>query len=312
MRQPPTQVAHSSVGNDVRANLQWFQRHLMAGNKSPSTIATYSKGIEQLADFLEAKGMPTAVGAIHREHVEAFIVDLQERGWRPASVASRYRSLQQFFKWLDGEGELTENPMVRMKAPMVPEEPPAILRQADKDKLLGAVKGRTFEDLRDNAILRLLLDTGMRRAEIAGLRVNDLDMSVPKHDVATVLGKGRRPRQVPFTSDTATAIHKYEKKRAQRADARSEWLWLGKKGPLTANGILQMVRRRAASVGLDGVYVHLFRHTAAHDQLARGMQEGALMHNMGWRSPQMPKRYGASAAAERAREEYWRLNGERQ
>src|SRR5712692_4792384 len=104
MSAPPTQAAHSSVRSDVRANLGSFTRHLRAENKAPSTIVTYGKAIEQLADYIEASAMPADVANIRREHVEAFLVDLQARA-RPATVAQRYRSLQQFFKWLAEEGE---------------------------------------------------------------------------------------------------------------------------------------------------------------------------------------------------------------
>ena len=75
-----------------------FLRHLHAENRSPSTRSTYAKAIDQLDDFLASSGMPTEVAALTREHVEHFLVSLQERGMRPATVSQRYRSLQQFFR----------------------------------------------------------------------------------------------------------------------------------------------------------------------------------------------------------------------
>src|SRR5438128_558421 len=125
MAQAPTQSAHSSV----RSELDSFTRHLRAENKARSTVVTYAKAVEQLGDFLDRTGMPRDVATIRREHVEAFLVDLQVRGHRPATVAQRFRSLQQFFKWLADEGEVRESPMARMKVPAVPLEPPAILSE---------------------------------------------------------------------------------------------------------------------------------------------------------------------------------------
>ena len=301
MRQPPIQTADSTAPPDVEANLASFARHLRAENKAPSTVTTYSKAVVQFDQHLRAVGMPRAVASVHREHVEAFLVALLERGARPATVSQRYRSLQQFFKWLEAEGEVTASPMARMKPPLVPLEPPEVLRDDDFRALLKASSGQEFEDRRDTAIMRLFLDTGMRRGELAGLRLDDIDFD---HDTAIVMGKGRRPRVCPFGRKTAQAIDRYLRVRGRHPHADSEWLWVGKRGRLTDTGVEQVVKRRAAQAGLVGVHPHLFRHSYAHAMLADGMQEGDLMALGGWRSRQMLDRYGASAKAERARAAY--------
>jgi site-specific recombinase XerD len=65
--------------------------------------------------FLEARGMPMQVGAVRREHIEAFLADILER-FKPATAANKYRSLQQFFRWLVEEGEITDGPATRSVA----------------------------------------------------------------------------------------------------------------------------------------------------------------------------------------------------
>ena len=105
---------------------------------------------------------------IRREDVEAVLVERSDTRMRPATLSLRFRSLQQFFKWLAAEGETEASPMATMRPPHVPETPPPVLREADLQKLLDACAGTDFEDRRDNAMIRLFIDTGMRCGELAG------------------------------------------------------------------------------------------------------------------------------------------------
>lgn len=304
MAKAPTSAREDTPSSDVLPNLASFGRHLRAANKTPATIKAYSEAVRQFDAYLDAKGMPRTVATIHREHVESFIEDQLAR-LRPASAANRYRSLQQFFRWLVDEGEIRESPMAKMRPPSVPETPPPVIQEDEQAALFRVTTGTSFDDRRDRAMLRVLLDAGIRRGELAGIRLEDVDRDL---DVIHVVGKGRRPRPVPYDRETARDLDRYiDRARAHHAHSDLPWLWLGKKGRLTETGISQALRRRGREAGMDGLHPHLFRHTWAHEMLSDGMQEGDLMRLAGWKSPLMPKRYGASAATERAIAAYRRI-----
>jgi len=140
------------------------------------------------------------------------------------------------------------SPMRKMHQPPVPEEPVPILTERELAALLK-VTGGNFDSRRNHAMIRLFVDCGLRVGEMAGLKLSDVDLDL--HDVVHVVGKGSRPRAVPFGSKTGTALDRYLRERVKHKLAKIPELWIGNRAaPMTESGMSQMLRRRGLKPAL--------------------------------------------------------------
>lgn len=306
-------------GLDVTDAIESYRRNRRL-RLSPQTLdRLYVPRLTAWAEWLRAQGMPTELGAIRREHIEAYIEHLQTSapgrsgaGQKSATVSIVYRTLRTFWRWCVAEEEVSRSPMDRMESPKVTEEAPPVLKLEELGRLMKAAAGKGFEDRRNLALLQLLAGSGMRRGEVAGLRVDDVDLD---GDGLILLrgetSKGRRDRLVPLNRATVAALDKYLRVRGSHPHAGQPWLWLGKRGRLTDSGILQVVEKLGRHAGISGLHPHIFRHTFAHNSLSSGMAEGDVAMIAGWRDRSMLARYGRSAAADRAVAAFRRLDAGR-
>lgn len=283
--------------------LDSFELHLRAEKKSPRTVTNYLAAARLFDDFLATRAPRRHLLEAKRADVAAFIADQLERH-SASTAATRFRCLQQVYRWFVEEDYLEGSPMERMTPPALDEKVVPILTEDQLRALLKACDGKGTDDLRDRAIVLFMVDTGARLGETVGLEVGDVDA---KAQTAVVHGKGDRSRRVFFSASTAVALDRYLRARRRHDWARSPRLWLGVRGPLTDSGLTQMLRRRASQADIGHVHPHQLRHTWAHMMKSAGMADDEVMALGGWRTAQMLTRYGSSARAERARATYERI-----
>lgn len=295
-----------------------WQLALESDNKSPMTIKSYTDSVRSLARFLRENDMPDDLEQVDAEHIRAFLKSERERT-SPASAQKLYRSLHVFFRWIESEGERqAPNPMIRVGKPNVPESVKPFFTAAELSKLLGACKGQDFEARRDTAIIRILVDTGVRVSGLANLRFDpededttDVFLSVRR---LRVVLKGGRQHWVPIGRKAAADLDRYLRVRVRHPRASvSPWLWLGvRNGPrgdhFTDTGIRQMLERRGEQAGVQNVHPHRFRHTFADSWLANGGNVDDLMNVAGWQSITMPLMYAKGRGIARAAAAHERLS----
>jgi site-specific recombinase XerD len=303
----------AGLGQIWSTYLRDWDRSLRSANHPETTRYNYLLAAAQLARYLAehspdpdadaAADDPTEVTRAHCEAFQAWMIETRSA----ATALNKHKGLQQFFRWLrDDEGDIDHSPMDRVGQPKVEEKLIPVMRDSETERLLSSCKGKSFMNLRDEALIRLYYNTGARLSEVANIMIDDLDMTT---ESVRYHGKGSKDRRVRFGPKTARALSRYLRARSRHPGAHLPNLWLAERGgrPLQANGIKIRLRRLGVAVGLSGVHAHRWRHNFAHEWKRAGGNIGDLMLLLGWSSEDMPRRYGASAAAERAMEIHQRL-----
>jgi site-specific recombinase XerD len=284
---------------------------LRGGRPNEESIKVYERSVRQFLTWLE-EAHPEVTEPAQLEggkHFRDWMIHLDEvRSMAKATRRVRGIAVGKFLQYLADEPDsgLRTNPAAGFALP-VPDEPVVpVLADEDLAAILATAKGTTFIDRRDTVIMRLLLDCGLRREEVAQLNVDDVDLRAQE---VLVHGKGSKDRLCPFGDRTALAIRKYIRVRAGRAAGASKPLLLStrpkKDGTwrLTGGAIGEMVDRRCVVAGLPHIWPHVFRHTWAADFLGADGQEGNLERLGGWaRGSLMVRRYGNATADLRARD----------
>jgi site-specific recombinase XerD len=283
-----------------------FNRRLRAEGKADRTVVLYGQSITYFSSWLAQQGQPAELSSLTRDNAIAWLDSLRERGHTSGTIRTRWRGLRRFTLWLLGEDIIDTDPLAGIKVDK-PEPPPVPVFSDDElTALVAACRGKAFIDRRDEVIIRLLLDCGLRVSELTGINLADIDLDAAAVEVT---GKGSRVRSAYFGSRTAVALDRYVRARRDHRHASSPALLLGERGRFTPDGVRERLKVRAELAGLDAakVHPHRFRHTVAHDWRLAGGDGQDLKRLMGWRSDSMLERYGASAADHRARESSRRL-----
>jgi site-specific recombinase XerD len=288
---------------DLTALFDSWLLHLRAERKSTQTIKSYGDGVRLWLAWCERTGhSPT----LDRRTVNAFVAELLESGLEPATARARQLSLRRFSAWLAEEGEIDRDELLGLKPPKLDDKVIDSLTVEQVTALIAACSGKEFRDRRDEAIVRLMVNCGVRSDELLSMTVPEVDLT----DCMVVVrrGKGGKGRRVSFDPKTGRSIDRYLRLRRTHRLADTPTLWLGDRGKnLGYYGLRDTLQGRAGLAGIEGFTNHQLRHTFAAMWLDKGGSEGGLMASAGWTRRDMIDRYTKSTSERRAADESRRL-----
>jgi site-specific recombinase XerD len=303
-------VAPALTVREAELLAESWQLALRAERKSAQTLKSYGDGVRQFLTWCAIHNAPP----MSRASLSLWVAELLDAGAAAATARVRQLAVRRFATWLADEGEIAADPFLGVKSPKLDERVIEPLTDDELRALLkacapppGAEPRVALRHRRDEALIRLMFETGLRAGEAVELQLEDVDLRAGTAVVRR--GKGGKGRMVPFGPDTALSLDRYLRLRRGHRLVDSPALWLGDRGKrFSYDALHKTLAERAAAAGIGGFHPHKLRHTAAHRWLAAGGSESGLMAVAGWTRPDMLMRYTKAQAATRAAEEARRLN----
>lgn len=268
-------------------------------NQSLRTIESYSEDLVQYQMYVEQElheSFSPTTG--DRDIIRGFLSYLIERGLKSSSVHRKLSALKSYYRYLVKVGLMEQSPARFIKGPKGEAPLPAVLSHNEMEQLLSDVQlnENDFESVRDQLILEMLYETGMRRTEMASLMVEKVDLS---RSSLRVLGKGNKERDIPFGARLSARITQYLHLRSAIAPLCGIFFVTLDNEPLGGEGVYRIVHNRLACIpGLARRGPHVFRHSFATEMLNHGADLMAVKELLGHKSIATTVRYTHTSLAE--------------
>lgn len=242
--------------------------------QSPRTSEEYARDVERFGEFLEPGHPKDSAFLKLREattsDVRRFVMELMgPRKYTPASVRRKIAALRSYFALQKREGRRDDNPAQDVPPPKASKRLPHVMSEPEVAKLLRTrIAGKTdFQRLRDIAMMEVLYASGIRRAELVGLNLSDVDL---ERRLMRVIGKGNKQRTVFINQASADAITAYLGVRPRTPD---EALFLSKRKTRLSHRQAWVVFRQFAE--LSGLTKHVTPHVMRHSFATHLLENGA-------------------------------------
>ena len=241
-------------------------------NYSPHTVLNYRKDLEEFTAHLGK----TPLAKVEYMMLRKFLADLRGKNLKPRSLARKMSTLRSFFRFLQKEGYLKDNPAALLMTPKLDKSLPKFLTEEEMKKYIEAPKEDKMFSKRNRAILEMLYSTGMRVSELVGLNVEHVDFF---GQIVKVAGKGKKERLIPIGDTALKAIKSYLD---ERKDKKSV-LFLNKNGTrISTRGVCDVTHKYLHQFGSDKkISPHVLRHSFATHLLDRGADLRSVQELLG-------------------------------
>jgi site-specific recombinase XerD len=270
-----------------------FVADLLRKNRSARTMEAYARDLEHFGRYLAgdtgrrvtADAQPVAriypkLRDATASDIRKYVLFLMTVGrYKVVAVRRNLSTLRTFYTFLRREGMRTDQPALDVELPKAEQRKPKVLRLPEVASIIKTRverPGGTSLAMRDLAILELLYGSGIRRAELAGLNIDDVDFGAR---VAMVTGKGNKRRMVPLTEASVLAMQSYLNKRPSSPD-RAFFL-SNRNARLGLRQVWQIVKDYAAKSGIDRATTHAMRHSFATHFIDGGGDVSSLQRLLG-------------------------------
>lgn len=251
---------------------------------SPLTVKSYENDLAQFFMYLEAQYGKTELEDITHFFIRSWIVSLMDAKITNKSISRKISTLRSFFRFLMKEQVVTQNPMLKIIAPKIPKRLPEFVSKENMENLfMNDVFEKGYEGIRDKLVIELFYATGMRRAELVGLKNSSIDFG---NDTIKVLGKRNKERIVPMAPSLVTLLKQYQLDRSnflKDNDKKSEFLILDNHcNQIYDKLVYRIVKKRLSAVTTSKKKSpHVLRHTFATHMLNNGADINVIKEILG-------------------------------
>lgn len=279
-----TETATEKGGKRDNETTRKYLRYLkLERNYTANTVEAYRNDLAHLERYMKREGLTPET--VRREHLEHFAATLHEHGIGPSSQARILSGVRSFFKYLQMEGYISDDPSELLEWPHLGEHLPEVLTTEEIDRMEAAIDLSKPEGQRNKAIIEVLFSCGLRVSELTALKLSDLFMS---DNFVRIKGKGRKERLVPISAKAVKELKLWfiDRNRMNIKPGEEDFIFLNRRGAhLTRTMILIMIKRCAEAAGIEKtVSPHTLRHSFATALLKGGADLRAIQMMLGHES----------------------------